>query len=64
MEGLKLGYLTQDPSQYNDPNVCVPYRNVSSTANNSTTSKRGNASPDSLRRASLHHKRAKRHLLY
>ena len=25
LEGLRLGYLTQDPSQFNDPNVCDPY---------------------------------------
>ena len=61
LEGLKRGYLTQDPSQYNNPNVCAPYRNVSSTANNSTSSKRDNFSTDSLRRASLRHKRSKRH---
>ncbi|KAF7370971.1 Glycoside hydrolase family 5 protein [Mycena sanguinolenta] len=24
-EGVELGYLTKDPSKYNDPNVCVPY---------------------------------------
>ena len=24
-EGLDRGYLTKDPSQYNDPNVCDPY---------------------------------------
>ncbi|KAI9440858.1 glycoside hydrolase family 5 protein [Lactarius indigo] len=65
LEGLKLGYLTKDPSQYYDPNVCDPYRNVSSTTNNSTSSKRGDLStPDSLRRASLRHKRAKQHLFY
>ena len=64
LEGLRLGYLTQDPSKYNDPNVCTPYRNVSSTTNNSTSSKRGDLSPDSLRRANLHHKRTKRHLLH
>ncbi|KAH9166732.1 family 5 hypothetical beta glucosidase from glycoside dehydrogenase [Lactarius sanguifluus] len=27
LEGLRLGYLTQDPSQYHDPKVCDPYRN-------------------------------------
>ncbi|KAH6915732.1 glycoside hydrolase family 5 protein [Coprinopsis sp. MPI-PUGE-AT-0042] len=27
-EALRLGYFTQDPSQYNDPNVCDPYVNV------------------------------------
>lgn len=25
LQGLKLGYLTQDPSQYHNPNVCAPY---------------------------------------
>ncbi|KAF8957115.1 glycoside hydrolase family 5 protein [Flammula alnicola] len=25
MEGLRLGYLTQDPSKLHDPNVCDPY---------------------------------------
>ncbi|KAJ7272648.1 glycoside hydrolase family 5 protein [Mycena haematopus] len=25
LEGVELGYLTKDPSKYNDPNVCVPY---------------------------------------
>lgn len=64
LKGLELGYLTQDPSQYNDPNVCDPYRNVSSTANNSTASKRGDVTPEPLRRASLRHNRAKRHQLY
>ena len=24
-QGLKLGYLTQDPSQYNNPDICAPY---------------------------------------
>jgi hypothetical protein len=62
LEGLKRGYLTQDPSQYHDPNVCAPYKNVSSTTNNSTSSKRDDLSTsDSLRRAHLRHKRAKWH---
>ena len=62
LEGLKRGYLTQDPSQYHDPNVCGPYRNVSSITNNSTSSKRDDLSTsDSLRHASLRHKRATRH---
>ncbi|KAI0249706.1 glycoside hydrolase family 5 protein [Lactifluus subvellereus] len=26
VEGLKRGYLTMDPSQVNDPNVCAPYK--------------------------------------
>ncbi|PPQ85403.1 hypothetical protein CVT25_006399 [Psilocybe cyanescens] len=25
MEGLRLGYLTKDPSKFNDPHVCDPY---------------------------------------
>jgi len=25
IEGVKLGYLTQDPSQYHNPDVCAPY---------------------------------------
>ncbi|KAJ6605838.1 glycoside hydrolase family 5 protein [Mycena sp. CBHHK59/15] len=25
LEGVRLGYLTQDPSKLNDPNVCAPY---------------------------------------
>lgn len=65
LEGLRRGYLTQDPSRYNDPNVCAPYRNVSSTIDNSTSSKRDDFStPDSIRRASLRHKRAKQHQIY
>ncbi|KAI0091624.1 glycoside hydrolase family 5 protein [Irpex rosettiformis] len=35
LDGLKRGYLTQDPSQYNDARVCDSYRN-------SSTSKRTN----------------------
>ncbi|KAG1884234.1 glycoside hydrolase family 5 protein [Suillus subluteus] len=27
LEGLKLGFLTQDPAALHDPNVCVPYMN-------------------------------------
>ncbi|KAH9169471.1 glycoside hydrolase family 5 protein [Lactarius sanguifluus] len=65
LEGLRLGYLTQDPSQYHDPKVCDPYRNVSSTTNNPTSSKRADLStPNSLRRASLHYKRGKQRLSY
>ncbi|KAF8159297.1 glycoside hydrolase family 5 protein [Crassisporium funariophilum] len=30
-EGLRRGYLTKDPSQLNDPNVCAPYINSTST---------------------------------
>ncbi|KAH9074950.1 glycoside hydrolase family 5 protein [Lactarius deliciosus] len=62
LEGLRLGYLTQDPSQYHDPKVCDPYRNVSSAANNSTSSKRADLSaPNSLHRAALRHKRRLSH---
>ncbi|KAJ7780285.1 glycoside hydrolase family 5 protein [Mycena maculata] len=25
LEGVRLGYLTKDPSEVNDPNVCAPY---------------------------------------
>jgi len=25
MEGLRRGYLTKDPSKFNDPDVCVPW---------------------------------------
>ena len=35
MEGLKLGYLTMDPSKVNDPNVCAPYKKNSSASSNS-----------------------------
>ncbi|KAH7921216.1 glycoside hydrolase [Leucogyrophana mollusca] len=31
LEGLKMGFLTQDPSQYHDPNVCAPYAAKGST---------------------------------
>ncbi|KAG1884236.1 hypothetical protein F4604DRAFT_1952372 [Suillus subluteus] len=27
LEGLKLGFLTQNPAALHDPNVCVPYMN-------------------------------------
>jgi hypothetical protein len=27
LEGIKRGYLTEDPSDFNDPNVCDPYIN-------------------------------------
>lgn len=30
LEGLKLGFLTQDPSALHDPNVCVPYMSTTS----------------------------------
>ncbi|KAH8104124.1 glycoside hydrolase family 5 protein [Cristinia sonorae] len=32
LEGLKRGYLTQDPSQVHNPHVCDPYKNVSTAA--------------------------------
>ncbi|KAG1830478.1 glycoside hydrolase family 5 protein, partial [Suillus subalutaceus] len=35
LEGLKLGFLTQDPAALHDPNVCVPYTN---STTNSTSS--------------------------
>ncbi|KAG2123463.1 glycoside hydrolase family 5 protein [Suillus clintonianus] len=35
LEGLELGFLTQDPAALHDPNVCVPYLNGTS---NSTSS--------------------------
>ena len=25
MEGVKRGYMTKDPSQFHDPNVCARY---------------------------------------
>ncbi|KAI0332704.1 glycoside hydrolase family 5 protein [Cubamyces sp. BRFM 1775] len=30
LEGVKLGYLTTDPSKVHDPNVCAPYVNATS----------------------------------
>jgi len=32
LEGVKLGFLTKDPSQLHDPNVCVPYTNHSTSS--------------------------------
>ncbi|KAG5640502.1 hypothetical protein DXG03_008285 [Asterophora parasitica] len=32
LEGVKRGYLTRDPSQYNDPRVCDPYVRTSAAA--------------------------------
>lgn len=29
IEGVKLGFLTQDPSQYHNANVCEPYLTTS-----------------------------------
>ncbi|THG99809.1 hypothetical protein EW026_g2627 [Hermanssonia centrifuga] len=31
LNGVKLGFLTQDPSKVHDPNVCAPYTNSTST---------------------------------
>jgi len=31
MQGVELGYLTRDPTQYHDPDVCKPYINTTST---------------------------------
>jgi len=31
-EGLRLGYLTKDPSQYHDPNVCANYTTAATTS--------------------------------
>jgi len=28
-KGVELGYLTEDPAAYNDPNVCAPYTQAS-----------------------------------
>lgn len=32
MEGLRLGYLTQDPSKLHDPDVCAPYISSATSA--------------------------------
>ena len=29
LEGLERGYLTEDPSKFNDPHVCDPYYGTS-----------------------------------
>jgi len=31
-KGIELGYLTEDPAAYHDPNVCVPWINSTKTA--------------------------------
>ena len=36
LEGLKRGYLTQDPSKYHNPNVCAPYRKAAVLADGSS----------------------------
>ncbi|EKM50047.1 glycoside hydrolase family 5 protein [Phanerochaete carnosa HHB-10118-sp] len=36
LEGLRLGYLTQDPSQVHDSNVCDPYRNNGTSTSTGT----------------------------
>ncbi|EJF64330.1 glycoside hydrolase [Dichomitus squalens LYAD-421 SS1] len=40
LEGVKLGYLTKDPSKLNDPNVCAPYvgRTYTSTSTSASAS--------------------------
>jgi hypothetical protein len=38
-EGLERGYLTQDPSQLHDPDVCVPYKNSTASKRDSTVRK-------------------------
>ena len=30
-KGIELGYLTEDPAAYHDPNVCAPYINTTQT---------------------------------
>ncbi|EIW75234.1 glycoside hydrolase family 5 protein [Coniophora puteana RWD-64-598 SS2] len=32
LEALKMGFFTQDPAQLNDPNVCAPYINSTSSS--------------------------------
>lgn len=36
--GLEQGYLTQDPSQYHDPNVCARYAKLAAETTTTTTS--------------------------
>ncbi|KAF8493036.1 glycoside hydrolase family 5 protein [Russula emetica] len=55
-EGLERGYLTKDPSQLHDPDVCVPYRNTSS---NSTASRRDNTVSANVLRSAWSHKFSK-----
>lgn len=31
LKAVELGYLTEDPTAYHDPDVCVPYINTTST---------------------------------
>ncbi|KAI0297453.1 glycoside hydrolase family 5 protein [Multifurca ochricompacta] len=65
LEGLERGYLTWDPSQVHDSNVCAPYMDSSSTTKNSTST-HGNSLPlKSLRRSGPpRHKGPKRQLFY
>ena len=30
-KGIELGYLTEDPAAYHDPDVCAPYTNTTQT---------------------------------
>ncbi|KAJ7725264.1 glycoside hydrolase [Mycena olivaceomarginata] len=38
LEGVRRGYLTKDPSKYNDPNVCAPYIIQPSASTSATAS--------------------------
>ncbi|KAG2143787.1 glycoside hydrolase family 5 protein [Suillus bovinus] len=38
LEGLELGFFTQDPAAYNNPNVCAPYTNSTSNSISNSTS--------------------------
>ncbi|KAI0271116.1 glycoside hydrolase superfamily [Russula aff. rugulosa BPL654] len=55
-EGLDQEYLTMDPSQLYDPDVCVPYTNTSS---NSTASRRDNTVSANHLRSAWSHKFSK-----
>ncbi|KAG2364647.1 hypothetical protein BDR07DRAFT_1279240 [Suillus spraguei] len=53
LEGLELGYLTQDPAAFHDPNVCAPYTNstlnsTSSSTSNSNSSKTSHSTSSSI----------------
>jgi len=43
LQGLKLGYLTQDPSQYNNPDVCAPYMKNSTSKKFAKRQRQGHA---------------------
>jgi len=54
LEGVKLGFLTQDPSQLHNPNVCAPYTNTTAsktTASNTTSSNTTSTNSANLQRA-------------